>query len=120
MAAFEDIVSVHYHETPDARFRVLQAGGGPDIVWVPERLIAQWQPCLDCDATEALATSPVPVHAIAFSEDIQTPPGLVRKVADAARHGHYHELAGLGHVSLNRHAPQTVNACLASLIAGYG
>ena len=35
MAAFEDIVSVHYHEMPDARFRVLLAGDGPDIVWVP-------------------------------------------------------------------------------------
>ena len=279
MAAFEDIVSVHYHEMPDARFRVLQAGDGPDIVWVPggdsaahywpdrfdhfsahlrstaydprgagettsspppwsmkqfgedcaaiieafcrppvilaglsmgalitqqvainhphlvrlaiamgtaarvtgftrdwmeaeiraraegslampadfaachyaafaypanalqdedlwervkaaytprfagrnpEMLIAQWQPCLDYDVIEALATCPVPIHAIAFSEDIQTPPGLVRKVADAARHGRYHELPGLGHVSLNRHAPRTVNAYLASLIAEHG
>ena len=249
VAAFEDIVSVHYHETPDARFRVLQAGDGPDIVWVPggdspahywadqfehfsahlrstaydprgagettsspppwsmkqfgedcaaiieafcrlpvilaglsmgaliteqvaidhphlvrlampadfaachyavfaypanalqdkdlwervkaaytprfaerdpEMLIVQWQPCLDYDVTEALATCPVPVHAIAFSEDIQTPPALVRKVADAARHGYYHELPGLGHVPLNGHEPQTVNACLASLIAEHG
>ena len=46
-----------------------------------------------------------------------TPPRLVRQVAEAARHGHYHERPGLGHVSLNRHAPRTVNTLLASLIA---
>ncbi len=86
----------------------------------PGMLIAQWQPCLDYDVTEALATCPVPIHAVAFSEDIQTPPALVRGVAQAARHGHYHELPGLGHVSLNRHAPEVVNAFLASLIAGNG
>ena len=86
----------------------------------PEMLIAQWQPCLDYDVTEALGTCPVPIHAIAFSEDIQTPPRLVRKVAEAARHGHYHEIPGLGHVSLNRHAPATVNARLAALIAEHG
>lgn len=83
----------------------------------PQMLIAQWQACLDYDVTAALADCPVPIHAVAFSEDIQTPPRLVRRVAEAARHGHYHELPGLGHVSLNRHAPRTVNTFLASLIA---
>tara|TARA_Y100001934_G_scaffold122342_2_gene149431 strand:- start:1093 stop:1227 length:135 start_codon:yes stop_codon:yes gene_type:complete len=44
----------------------------------------------------------------------------VTKVADAAMNGHYHELPGLGHVSLNRHAPEVVNAYLSKLIAEHG
>ena len=40
----------------------------------PQMLIAQWQACLDYDVTAALADCPVPIHAVAFSEDIQTPP----------------------------------------------
>ena len=86
----------------------------------PEMLIAQWRPCLDYDVTEALGTCPVPIHAVAFSEDVQTPPRLVRKVAEAAMNGHYHELPGLGHVSLNRHDPGSVNACLARIVAEHG
>lgn len=83
----------------------------------PEMLIAQWRACLDYDVAEALATCPVPIHAVAFSEDVQTPPALVRKVAEAAMNGRYHELPGLGHVSLNRHDPDSVNACLAAIVA---
>ncbi|MBT5432709.1 MAG: alpha/beta fold hydrolase [Rhodospirillaceae bacterium] len=86
----------------------------------PDMLIAQWQPCLDYDVTEGLKTCPVPIHAVAFAEDVQTPPQLVRKVAEAAQDGHYHELPGLGHVSLNRHAPDVVNTYLAELIAEHG
>jgi 3-oxoadipate enol-lactonase len=86
----------------------------------PAMLVAQWQPCLDYDVTEDLKSCPVPIHAVGFAEDVQTPPQLVRKVAKAARNGHYHELPGLGHVSLNRHAPEVVNAYLEKLFAEHG
>ncbi len=81
-----------------------------------EHLIGQWQACLDYDVTDSLGTCPVPIHAVAFSEDVQTPPQLVRKVAESAMNGTYHELPGLGHVSLYRHAGEQVNAFLETLI----
>ena len=49
-------------------------------------LAAQWQACLDFDSTDLLPRrSRVPVHAVAFSEDVQTPPRRVREVAELAR-----------------------------------
>lgn len=75
---------------------------------VAEDLIAQWQACLDFDCRETLKFCPVPIHAIGFTEDVQTPPAMVREVADCALHGVYHELEGLGHVSFTRHRPDAV------------
>lgn len=74
----------------------------------PDQLIAQWQACLDFDCRVALKSCNVPIHAIGFAEDVQTPPPMVRAVASHARNGTYHEITGLGHVSLMRHAPGTV------------
>jgi pimeloyl-ACP methyl ester carboxylesterase len=83
----------------------------------PRDLIDQWQACLDFDCREGLKTCPVPIHAIAFSEDVQTPPSMVKIVADLAIDGHFHELPGLGHVSVTRHRPDEVNALLTKIIA---
>ena len=58
----------------------------------------------------------MPIHAIAFSEDVQTPPQMVRAVAEFALYGHYHELPGLGHVSVTRHRADLVNAKIAEII----
>lgn len=82
----------------------------------PEMLIAQWQPCLDYDCSEGLKTCPVPIHAIGFAQDVQTPPAMVKRVAEYAQDGHYHQLEGLGHVSLYRQAGDEVNAYLEKLI----
>jgi len=86
----------------------------------PQDLIDQWQACLDFDCREGLKSCPVPIHAIAFSEDVQTPPQMVRVVAERALHGHYHELAGLGHVSVTRHRADLVNAKIAEIIDAAG
>ena len=86
----------------------------------PQDMIDQWQACLDFDCREALRTCPVPMHAIAFSEDLQTPPSAVKEVADLAPRGVFHEMPGLGHVSLIRHCPDIVNARIAEIIAAHG
>lgn len=83
----------------------------------PQDLIDQWQACLDMDCRDALKSCPVPIHAVAFSEDIQTPPQMVKVVAECARNGHYHELPGLGHVSVARDKPAEVNKKLAEIFA---
>jgi pimeloyl-ACP methyl ester carboxylesterase len=80
-------------------------------------LAAQWQACLDYDSTELLPRIRVPVHAVAFSEDVQTPPARVREVAELAADGRFHLLEGLGHGSAFGHRPDDVNACVRSILA---
>lgn len=82
-------------------------------------LAAQWQACLDYDSTDLLPRCEVPIHAIAFSQDVQTPPARVREVAERARHGHFHLLEGLGHGSAFGHRPEAVNDLLLGIVAGY-
>jgi 3-oxoadipate enol-lactonase len=82
-------------------------------------LAAQWQACLDYDSSALLPRCTVPVHAIAFSHDVQTPPARVREVAELAPHGRFHLLEGLGHGSAFGHRPEVVNACLREIIEGH-
>jgi pimeloyl-ACP methyl ester carboxylesterase len=84
-----------------------------------EMLAAQWQACLDFDSTELLPNCRVPLHAVAFSEDVQTPPARVREVAELAAQGHFHLLEGLGHGSAFGHRPEAVNACVRAILARY-
>lgn len=76
----------------------------------PQDTIDQWEACLDFDCREALKTCPVPMHVIAFSEDVQTAPAMCKVVSDLAPKGVFHEIAGLGHVSMTRHKPDIVAA----------
>ena len=82
-------------------------------------LAAQWQACLDYDITERLPHCQVPLHVIAFAEDLQTPSRHGRRVAALAPQGHFHLLEGLGHCSLAGHRPEQVNACLQQILERY-
>jgi pimeloyl-ACP methyl ester carboxylesterase len=79
-------------------------------------LAAQWQACLDYDSSELLPEIRVPVHAVAFSQDVQTPPARVREVAELAADGRFHLLEGLGHGSAFGHRPEAVNACIRAIL----
>jgi 3-oxoadipate enol-lactonase len=79
-------------------------------------LAAQWQACLDFDSSLLLPRIPVPIHAVAFSQDVQTPPQRVREVADLAADGHFHLLEGLGHGSAFGHRPDDVNRCVRGIL----
>jgi pimeloyl-ACP methyl ester carboxylesterase len=83
-------------------------------------LAAQWQACLDYDSGPLLPRIAAPIHAVAFSEDVQTPPRRVREVAELAADGHFHLLQGLGHGSAFGHRPKVVNECLRSIIDSEG
>jgi hypothetical protein len=48
------------------------------------------------------------MHVIAFSEDVQTAPSMCKVVADLTPNGVFHEIPGLGHVSMVRHRPDVV------------
>ncbi len=82
----------------------------------PQDLIDQWQACLDFDCREGLKTCPVPMHVISFSEDVQTAPAMCKVVSDLAPHGVFHEISGLGHVSMTRHKPEIVAAKLREIL----
>jgi pimeloyl-ACP methyl ester carboxylesterase len=82
-------------------------------------LAEQWQACLDYDSSHLLPHIPVPIHAVAYSQDVQTPPRRVREVAELAQNGHYHLLEGLGHGSAFGHRPNDVNACFGEILAAY-
>ena len=84
-----------------------------------EHLIAQWQACIDFDCEEGLRTCPVPMHVIAFSEDLQTPPSYGRRVAELAPKGHFHLLQGLGHASMMMHREREVNEAILAILQGY-
>ena len=79
-------------------------------------LAAQWQACLEYDSGDLLPNIAVPVHAVAFSEDVQTPPQRVQEVAELAADGHFHLLQGLGHGSAFGHRPDVVNACVRGIV----
>ena len=82
-----------------------------------ELLAAQWQACLDYDIVDRLPNCPVPIHAIGFDQDLQTPQPLVRRIAALARDGHFHLLKGLGHLSCEMHRPDLVNAKITEIIS---
>lgn len=82
----------------------------------PKDTIDQWQACLDFDCRDALKTCPVPMHVISFSEDVQTAPAMCKVVADLAPRGVFHEISGLGHVSMVRHRPEVVAAKLRAIL----
>ncbi len=85
----------------------------------PEDLIDQWEACLQFDCREALKTCSVPFHVISFSEDVQTAPSMCKVVADLVPDGVFHELPGLGHVSMLSHRPDVVAAKLRQIITAH-
>ena len=78
--------------------------------------IAQWEACLDFDCRQDLQACPVPFHVISFSEDVQTAPSMCKVVADLAPVSTFHEIPGLGHVSMVRHKPDVVAAKLREIL----
>ncbi|MEM8686545.1 MAG: alpha/beta hydrolase [Pseudomonadota bacterium] len=85
----------------------------------PRLLAAQWQACLEYDSLERLPHCKVPIHVIAFEQDLQTPPARGKAVADAAADGHFHLLEGMGHFSIFGHRPDEVTACIEGILRNY-
>jgi pimeloyl-ACP methyl ester carboxylesterase len=79
-------------------------------------LAEQWQACLDYESLDRLPSCKVPLHVIAFSQDVQTPPACSKVIADIAPKGHFHLLEGLGHCSAFGHRPDVVNSCIGRII----
>jgi len=82
-------------------------------------LAAQWESCVNYRSIDRLPHCQVPLHVIAFGQDMQTPPALGKVVAEMAPKGQYHFLEGLGHCSAFGHRPDIVNTCIADILRPY-
>ncbi len=82
-------------------------------------LVPQWDACLNYDCLERLPRCRVPLHVIAFSEDVQTPPSRGKQVAEAAQNGHFHLFEGMGHVSIYEHKHDVLNPFIKKIVDRY-
>jgi len=84
-----------------------------------ESLIPQWDACLKFDQVDRLPTCEVPIHVIAFTEDIQAPPQDAKLVADLAPNAEYHLFEEMGHGSIYGHTHELLNPFIEQLIRRY-
>jgi pimeloyl-ACP methyl ester carboxylesterase len=84
-----------------------------------DSVISQWEASLRFDQTETLPTCRVPMHVIAFTEDVQAPPQDGKDVADLAPLGEYHLFEGMGHCSIYGHTHDVLNPFIEGLIRRY-
>lgn len=77
-----------------------------------ESLVPQWDASLRFDQRAGLPGVKVPVHVIAFNEDVQAPPQDGEEVAKLIPGAEFHLLEGLGHGSWYGHAHDRINAVI--------
>jgi pimeloyl-ACP methyl ester carboxylesterase len=82
-------------------------------------LIPQWEASLLFDQMQALPRCTVPMHVIAFTEDVQAPPQDGREVAELAGAAEFHEFEGMGHCSIYGHAQDVLNPFIRDLVLRY-
>jgi homoserine acetyltransferase len=73
---------------------------------------AKWEACLLYDQMDTLPACTVPMHVIAFCEDVQAPPQDGREVADVAEAAEYHEF---GRCSIYGHTHDILNPFICDL-----
>jgi pimeloyl-ACP methyl ester carboxylesterase len=61
----------------------------------------------------------VPMHVVAFAEDIQAPPQDNQELAEQAGNGTYHEFEGMGHGSIYGHTHDILNPFIKETIERY-
>ena len=66
-------------------------------------LIAQWERCVRFDQTEQLPDCHVPMHVIAFDQDVQAVPQDGEEVAEFVPGAEFHLFEGMGHCSIYGH-----------------
>ena len=82
-------------------------------------LLAQWEACLTFDQTERLRGCDVPLHVLAFTEDVESPVQDARVVAELAPSAELHVFDGMGHGSIYGHTHDVLNPFIGELIRRY-
>jgi pimeloyl-ACP methyl ester carboxylesterase len=80
-----------------------------------QSLVPQWDASLRFDQRDALRHVEVPVHVIAFAEDVQAPPQDGEEVARLVPGAEVHLLDGMGHGSWYGHAHDRINAYIEAI-----
>ena len=84
-----------------------------------ESLIPQWDTSLRYDQRAALPQVRVPLHVIAFAEDIQAPPQDGEELANLVPTAEFHLLEGMGHGSWYGHAHDRLNPYIEAILRRY-
>jgi len=84
-----------------------------------ESLIAQWEPCVLYDQTDRLPDCRVPLHVIAFDQDVQAPPQDGKEVVDLTPGAEYHLFEGMGHCSIYGHTHDVLNPFIKGIVERY-
>jgi pimeloyl-ACP methyl ester carboxylesterase len=79
-------------------------------------LVSQWDASLTYDQRDRLPSVRVPVHVVAFAEDVQAPPQDGEELADLIPTAEFHLLEGMGHGSWYGHAHDEINRYLEGLV----
>ena len=82
-------------------------------------VIPQWEASLRYDQRDRLPSVRVPVHVIAFGEDIQAPPQDGEELADLIPGAELHLLEGMGHGSWWGHTHDELNPFIEGLVRRY-
>jgi pimeloyl-ACP methyl ester carboxylesterase len=81
-----------------------------------DSLIPQWDVSLRFDQRDRLPDCMVPLHVIAFGEDVQAPPQDGVELAEMAGAGELHHFDGMGHCSIYGHTHDILNPFIKSLV----
>ena len=79
-------------------------------------LIPQWEASLRYDQRALLPSVRVPMHVIAFTEDVQAPPQDGQEMAEMIPSAEFHLLPDMGHASWYGHAHDTLNPYILNLL----
>jgi pimeloyl-ACP methyl ester carboxylesterase len=79
-------------------------------------LIAQWLPCVEYDQTARLPDCRVPLHVVAFDQDVQAVPQDNEEVAALCPTAEYHLFDGMGHCSIYGHTHDVLNPFIKGLV----
>ena len=79
-------------------------------------LIPQWEACLLYDQREQLRGCRVPMHVLAFEEDVQAPPQDAEELVELTPTAELHRFEGMGHCSIYGHTHDVLNPFIRELI----
>jgi pimeloyl-ACP methyl ester carboxylesterase len=82
-------------------------------------LIPQWEACLRYDQTDRLPSCTVPMHVLAFTEDVQAPPQDAEELVELTPTAELHLFEGMGHCSIYGHTHDVLNPFIRDLIERY-
>jgi pimeloyl-ACP methyl ester carboxylesterase len=83
------------------------------------RSIPQWEACLLYDQRTRLPACTVPMHVLAFDEDVQAPPQDAEELVELTPTAELHRFEGMGQCSIYGHTHDVLNPFIRGLVRSY-